>query len=249
MEEALQLPLTEQPIKRNNYLVAGIATSLLLHAACTVFLLAMPSGSHGNRSITYIDLTLPQGASPAMTAPAARPAVKTPAVLQTPQPVEKALPVPEAQPAPAEQAKSAPAPAANTTEQPVAGTPEQPVASTFGLGLSRGFFRSIHDGETLRTDVKEYYMAMLDGINNKWWMDKQFDKVRIEPIEVWITIARSGQVLNAQLTRSSGNPRYDKMVLAALSTAGPLPPLPATYEDETFQAPLRLSPPLNLLGF
>jgi protein TonB len=242
MEEALQLPLSEQPIKRNNYLVAGIAASLLLHAACSVFLLTLPKGSQGSRSVSYIDLNLPQTASPALTAPAARPALKTPAVLQTPRPVEKSLPAPEAQPAPAGQAASA-------TAATAASAAEKPVASTFGLGLSRGFFKSIHEGDSLRTDVKEYYLAMLEGINNRWWTDKEFDKVRIEPIEVWITVAHSGQVLETKLLRSSGNARYDKMVLAALNATGPLPPLPASYQEETFQAPLRLSPPLELLSW
>ncbi|HJV66830.1 MAG TPA: TonB family protein [Geomonas sp.] len=242
MEEALQPPLAGPPA-RQNYLAIGVAASLVLHVACTAFLITLPQGSHGSRSVSYIDLSLPQAPAPARTRPAAKPAVNTPLEQETPQPVQKTLLAPETQPAQAQQQKDPQAePAAENKV-------EKQVTSTFGLGLSRGFFKSIHDGETLRGDVREYYLAMLDGINNKWWMDKEFEKVRIQPVEVWITVARNGQVLAVQLRRSSGNPRFDKMVLASLGAAGPLPPLPASYEDETFQAPIRLAPPLELMSW
>ena len=243
MEEALQ-PLDEadQPIRPNKHLILGIAASVILHLICTVALLGLPGGGSPSRqSITYIDLGAAAAQKP-MTPPAKA------------APQEKELLPPEMPTVP----ETPPAPQQARAEEPNA-APEQPAAqnrveeershTTLGLGLTKGYFRSLGDGETLRLDIKEYYLEMLQGINEKWWLDQQLDQKRVDPIVINITVARNGDIVGSAVMISSGNPRYDKAVQKSLAEAGPLPPLPADYEGDFFQAPIRLVPPLNLMAW
>ena len=121
--------------------------------------------------------------------------------------------------------------------------------TAIGLGLTKGYFRGLGDGGTLREGIKGYYLEMLQGINEKWWLDQQLDKRNLAPVVVNITVARNGEIIGSEIMKGSGNPRYDKAVLAALLAASPLPPLPPSYEGESFQAPIRLVPPLNLMAW
>ena len=243
MEEALQ-PLDEadQPIRLNKHLVVGIAASVILHLGCTLLLLGLPGGgAPARQSITYVDLGQAP-AHPPTTPPAAQP-------IQ-----QKELLPPETPPVP-----DTPLKAQQTEAEQPKGAPEQPAAresvteekshTTLGLGLTKGYFRSLGDGETLRQDVKGYYLEMLQGINEKWWLDQQFDQQRINPIVINITVARNGDIVGSAVMISSGNPRYDRAVQRSLAEAGPLPPLPAEYEGDFFQAPIRLVPPLNLMAW
>ena len=118
-----------------------------------------------------------------------------------------------------------------------------------GLGLTKGYFKTLGEGETLRAGVKEYYLDMLQVINEKWWMDQQIDKRHLAPVIINITLARNGMIVDSRILQGSGNSRYDKAVLAALTAASPLPPLPASFDGDFFQAPIRLIPPLNLMAW
>lgn len=238
MEDTLQ-PLDEndQPIPLNKPLLFGLAASLVLHVACTVILIGLPGGgSPPRQSITYVDLAhVPP--TPAMAPPASEPApVEESAPPETP-------PVPEAPPTP--QPPQAAAQPEAPPQQQSAAPMEELSHTTLGLGLTKGYFKSLGDGETLRVDIKEYYLELLQRINEKWWMD-QFDQQRVDPIVISITVARNGSIVGSTIIGSSGNPRYDRAVQRSLVAAGPLPPLPPEYEGEFFQAPIRLVPPLNL---
>jgi protein TonB len=244
MQEALPPLETDQQIRSHRNLALGIAASIVLHVICTIVLLGLPQGSQAPQSITYIDLkTLPSVAP--MTAPPKEATPEQPA----PKPEMPLVPdtpvVPEAA-AQAQQSKTVP-------EQPEAIEPpraeEQLSHTTLGLGLTKGYFKALGGGETLRVGVKEYYLEMLQGINEKWWLDPKTDKNRIRPMVVNITVARNGEIVGTSIMSSSGNPRYDRAVVAALTAASPLPPLPATYKDPFFQAPIRLVPPLNLMSW
>jgi periplasmic protein TonB len=242
MEDALQ-PQDAQQSRRSNRFALAIAASLLLHGVCSIVVIGLPAGS-SQPSVTYLDLSMaPQAAAPPMAAPAPHPKAQPAPLAEKPAPAEKAeIPEPARQ---AEQPKAVP-------DQPTAApevkrADEQLAHTTLGLGLTRGFFKSLGEGETLRDDVKEYYLGMLQGINEKWWMDKELQKEGARPIIIALTIARNGAIVGCDILRSSGSVRYDKAVLAALNSAGPLPPLPPSYDMEFFQAPIRLVPPLNLM--
>ena len=237
MEDALQ-PLEAVQIKPNKFLVVGIAVSVTLHLACVLVLLGLPVGSPSpSAMITYVELNALQHPAP-MTVPPSAPA--PPKAVQVP----RTPPVPE-NPPQARQPETSPAqPAAAETK-----VEEQRSHTIMGLGLTKGYFKSMGEGETLREDIKGYYLDMLQGINEKWWMDQQLDKRHLAPVVVSITVARSGEIVGSEIMRGSGNPRYDRAVLAALAAASPLPPLPSSYEGDFFQAPIRLVPPLNLMAW
>jgi periplasmic protein TonB len=245
MEDTLQPLEAEHELKPNKILILGIAASFLLHLVCALVLLDLPTSSQAPPpSVTYVDLSAPQHPAP-MVVPDQQ---KAPAPVE---PVPVPAPVPET-PVQTQQPEAVAAqPAA--TAQPAAPTAaaqpkvEERSHSTMGLGLSKGYFSGLGDGETLRDGIKEYYQEMLQVINERWWMDQQLDKRYLAPVVVNITVARNGVIVGGKILRGSGNQRYDKAVLTALAAASPLPPLPASYDGEFFQAPLRLVPPLNLL--
>ena len=242
MEETIQPLDVVQQLKPNKYLVIGIASSFILHLICAFILIGLPAGSPPpSRSVTYVDLNAtqqpaPVAVPPKQTAPVAvnpelpvLPGPETPS--QAPQPV--------AQPA---QPTQPPAPQETKVE-------EQRSHTIMGLGLTKGYFKTLGEGETLRAGVKEYYLDMLQVINEKWWMDQQIDKRHLAPVIINITLARNGMIVDSRILQGSGNSRYDKAVLAALTAASPLPPLPASFDGDFFQAPIRLIPPLNLMAW
>ncbi len=114
--------------------------------------------------------------------------------------------------------------------------------------MTRGYFRSLAEGETLRDDIRMYYFSMLQNINEKWWLDESIDRKGIKEVVIDIIVAKNGEIVAKQLIRGSGNAAYDNSVLKALEAASPLPPLPESYHGDFFQAPIRLVPPLNLLA-
>lgn len=229
-------------IKAQKRFISAIAVSILLHIVSAYFLLFHFSGAPSrSASVTYIDLKSFQQAAPT---PMTVPERKAPPAEIPPQPAKQAAP--ETQPE-VQRAAVPPAPSA-TVQEPVKAEEDLP-HNTLGLGLTKGYFKSLGDGETLRAGIKSYYLAMLQGINEKWWLDQQLDKRSFAPMVVNITIARNGEIIGSQILRSSGSRRFDKAVLAALTTASPLPPLPEGFQGDTFEAPVRLVPPLNLMSW
>ncbi|HBG07195.1 MAG: hypothetical protein A2075_23775 [Geobacteraceae bacterium GWC2_58_44] len=246
MEEALQPLEADQHTRSTRNFALGIAASVILHLICTVLLFGLPEGSPARQSVTYVDLSTPQQRPAPMPAPLKEANPEQAA----PEPVAaepETPPVPETPAAP----ESPPQPTAALQEQPPA-TPETEVAeqlshTTLGLGLTKGYFQSLGSGETLREGIKDYYLEMLEGINEKWWLDPKLN--RLSTLVVNIIIARNGDIVDSQIVASSGDRRYDRAVVAALTAAGPLPPLPASYQGEFFLAPIRLVPPLNLMAW
>jgi protein TonB len=59
-------------------------------------------------------------------------------------------------------------------------------------------------------------------------------------VVVQVVIARDGRLLDASITRSSGNPEYDRNAIAGLRASSPYPPLPAEIPgaSATFSLPL-----------
>jgi protein TonB len=119
---------------------------------------------------------------------------------------------------------------------------------SFGLGLTNGYFSSIAQGETLRGDIREYYFIILREINEKWWLNKNSQQGGVRGAIINIVIARNGTILEKTLTRSSGNPAFDKAMLQTIEAASPLLPLPASYDMDFFSAPLKFVGPLNLFS-
>jgi periplasmic protein TonB len=246
MEDALQPLAAVQQLKSSKYLALGITGSILLHLTCAFVLLGQPTQAPAPPpSITYVDLSAIKHPAPMVVPPqeTAPPKIQEPQPLR--QPVPQPVPLPKAEPRLQQPEATSPQPA-TAQELKV----EEPRSHTvMGLGLTKGYFKSLGEGETLREGVKGYYLEMLQVINERWWIDDRIDKRKVAPVIVNITIARNGEIINSSIIRGSGNLRYDRAVLASLAAASPLPPLPENYVGDFFQAPIRLVPPLNLMSW
>jgi periplasmic protein TonB len=238
MEEVIQeLPVSDQALQPGNFFYKMLALSFLLHVGFSAYLLLNPQRGAGSRSVTWLDL--------AMTAPAAPAAPRAAKI--PPHASEEQATAPPAPVAPPSEFEKLQKDLRQTLET-VGVKPETVQQQSLGLGITRGFFRSIGEGETLRHDIRSYYFSMLQSINEKWWLDKNIERGRIGEVLLNIVIARNGAIVDKQLLRSSGNAAYDREVLRAVEAAGPLPPLPESYLGDFFQTPLRLVPPLTLMA-
>lgn len=119
--------------------------------------------------------------------------------------------------------------------------------NSIGFGLTNGFFSSLGDGETLRDDLREYYLQLLKEVNSRWWQERQTYKTPARAIMVNMLIARNGEVIDIRLLQSSGSRNDDQALLKTLTKITGLPVLPDSYQGELFVAPLRFNAPLNLL--
>jgi protein TonB len=148
----------------------------------------------------------------------------------------EALPAEEEAPAPtAEKAAEAAPPAQPSFKQ-----------ASIEFGIANGHFGSISDGRTLRDDMREYYLSMLARFNESWWQQKANNALHRGAVMV-VTVARDGAIVEMRLLKGSGNPADDRVMVQALQAAGPLTPLPESYEGDFFTAPLRFVPPLDLM--
>lgn len=208
-----------------------LGASLALHVTLSALLLAGGARNGGTPQAPLVDLAMVQPAAPsaptppAMTVPAA-PAITTP----PPDPAAATTPPPPAAPAAATEASS-------------------PLTRTsFGLGISRGYFRSLGDGHSLRPEVRDYYFTMLEKINQNWWTYSAAlrDGIPQEPvINVWV--GRNGEIIRRELLQSSGSAACDRAIMQAVDASSPLPALPAGFSAEVFEAPVRLVTPRGLM--
>jgi protein TonB len=230
-------------VRRNTLFLRMVTLSILLHLALTplVFLPGKRAGGIPFSSVISVNLdSLPPPAAQAPQ-PASVPPVE-------PVPVEPLAPPP---PEPVVRA------AATETEklrekvqEAVVGgqnKPELLEQSSFGLGLSLGYFSSLAEGRTLRDDIKQYYFTMLRKVNEQWWLTGA-QGIRTPQIPlINVVLDRNGEIIERVLEQSSGDREYDRKILQALDAAAPFPPLPESFRMPYFKAPLRLVAPLNFL--
>lgn len=221
---------------KQNLFAGTLVLSLALHIAfaLTTFLLPGRLTRLAPEQIVMVDLNdanlpQPQENRKAIAQP---PASATRQQMELPSPDAKILPAP-------------PEIVEETVPQPL----PQPEATSLSLGLTRGFFRSISDGETLNGDVREYYFKLVERVNEQWWAAAGGTNVEPGQQEALVTIIvrKNGEIFSARLVRSSGSNEYDRMIMNTLQNASNLPPLPDGYRGEFFQAPLRLLAPRGLL--
>jgi protein TonB len=120
--------------------------------------------------------------------------------------------------------------------------------NALSLGMNFGFFRSFADGESLRHEIREYYLTMLQKINESWWLIGGADPRGVrQNASIIVRIARNGDIIERKVVNGSGNAEYDRTILRALDVATPFPPLPESYQGFYFDAPLRLVVPSGLM--
>ena len=246
-ETAEQLPGPPSPPpagKRVSLFSRMLLVSLALHLVASLFALSPRGSSFKGEVINYVDLkqvSLPH--PPAVAPPPAQPAAPAPDMAE---PAEQPPQAPPPEPEPLsgmerlqqEMQKNLADAAANQ---------EVLEQNSLGFGLSSGHFSSIAEGETLKGDIREYYFLMLRAINEKWWLSQPGQYRGVRDAIVNIVVARDGTVVMKQFFRGSGNRDFDKSILQAMEAASPLPPLPASYWQDFFEAPLRFVAPLQLL--
>jgi protein TonB len=211
--------------------------SLVLHI-CFAIYLAAPGGGRSHPSVVTVnlaDISLPDRSSqlpePAAKTPEQQPAASEPL---------PAPPLPESQ----QLAKAMDNALTQATQQP-----DLLHESSLGLGLTRGYFNSLAEGKTLRGDIRVYYFDMLRRLNEVWWAHgvQGMSPGKREAL-VDLEISRDGILLRRDLLRSTGDRQLDRAILAAIDGASPFPPLPGSYTEPTFSAPLRLAAPLSLFS-
>lgn len=126
-------------------------------------------------------------------------------------------------------------------------TPAAAHESAIGLGMISGRFTSFAEGATLKDDIKTYYFALMRRINEVWWTGAAATSSFSAAASVSLVISRSGRLLDCELLESSGSSEQDRLLLAVIKAAEPLPPLPAEFPESTFSAPIRFVPPLRLM--
>lgn len=117
-----------------------------------------------------------------------------------------------------------------------------------GLGMAYGFVSSLGNGATLREDIREYYLVLVEKINKVWWerAGTLSDAIAQDGIAV-IAIKRDGTLIERGIRRGTGSPAVDQALLESIDKAAPLPALPASFEQEVFTAPLKITAPSRLM--
>jgi protein TonB len=237
-------PVQVQPIYPyrlpHDYFGRMIVISLALHAIFSFILLTPRQSDFKGSSVNYLELKDISVQEPA-----------TSAVLRQPDPEEDTPEEPHESPDRSTTTMTETEKLQKDVKQLLtdsSSTPERLHEKSFGLGLINGYFSSLAEGETLRTDIKDYYFSILREINEKWWLSNEGGRGSLRGAVVEIVIARSGMIVSKTLIRSSGNPAFDRSIFATLEKANPLPPLPQDYQMKYFSAPIRFIAPLNFFA-
>lgn len=116
-----------------------------------------------------------------------------------------------------------------------------------GLGMSYGFVSSLADGVTLREDIREYYLALIEKINGIWWerAGDLAETARNDGI-VELFIQRDGSLLDRRILKGTGSRDVDRALLHSIDQAAPMPALPTSFRMDVFAAPLKITAPSHL---
>lgn len=226
---------TTRPYTRA-WATGALLISVLLHAAAGLFCVlsggfGSPAGSPAALLIQEISLGQSLSApAPPLVEPAPRVATPRPADNEAAQSVQETI-----------------------VEQPPATTAQLPppgnavlAATPLGLGMMHGYFSSLADGRTLREDIRGYYFELVESINRAWW-----DKAGLlrEPLRqdgvFELLVRRDGGLVSLRMLQGTGSNQADRL-LREIMNGATLPPLPASFTQEIFQAPLRIKAPSNL---
>ncbi|GAB4299807.1 MAG: energy transducer TonB [Desulfuromonadia bacterium] len=118
--------------------------------------------------------------------------------------------------------------------------------SSISFSISAGSFTSFGDGTSLRDELRPYFLDMLNRINRSW--QETGKGVRLaRGAMLLVSVDREGKIQGVRILQSSGNAGHDRLLISAIEK-GEYPPLPDGYGKETFEAPIRFSPPLSLMS-
>lgn len=234
---SLPEPLLQSPDNRSRKTAVRVCLviSLAIHAVAMIAVLVASTRHNPGPAVSYIDIN-----SIDDFAPSAAPVIHSPAAQSARVETAPPVPVPEAQ--------TDPAPAEVLTD-PVQPHTAEALATSLGRGMASGYFSSIADGRNLRDDIREYYFAVLEKVNNRWWQRAETLKESASRDGiVEFLVSRDGTLLDLRLSKSTGSREVDRAISEVLKDTSPFPPLPDSYGLDTFRAPLKIAAPLHLFS-
>jgi len=232
-------PLGTAFVHRKRWMGCALAISLMLHLLAVVFIIAAGSAIRNTPVISGI-LVESVAPSPAISRP--KPAepllAPTPPETEPPSdvsPGEQPLPSPAVQPSPMGKASE---------------EMKELMTTPLGLGMTYGYVGSLGDGNSLREDIREYYFELVGKINREWWKraDGLKEPIRLDGIIV-LYLRPDGSIISQRMNQGTGSQEADQILLDAIKAVSPLPPLPASFDQDMFLAPLRIKAPSNLFRF
>jgi periplasmic protein TonB len=217
----------------------ALAISLMLHLLAVVFIVAAGSTIRNTPVISSI-LVENVALSPAISRP--KPAetlpVPPPPETETPSDVSPGAP-PQAPPA------VQPSPKGKAPEEM-----KELMTTPLGLGMTYGYISSLAEGRSLREDIRGYYFELVEKINREWW--KRADGLK-EPIRqdgiIELYVQPDGSIISQRMYQGTGSREADQVLQDVIKEVSPLPPLPASFDQKVFLAPLRIKAPSNLFRF
>lgn len=220
--------------RRSLDIFAGtVGISLLLHLLASMLLLLPGRYSGPSAEPLFVELQ-------SMAAPVEAPLAEARQAESLPEPQPEVSP--QTLPETARLAETI-----DNTLQKAVQTPEAVHESSIGLGMISGHFASFAQGESLRDDVRIYYFELMRRINEVWWTSGATKGSFVAAAAVNIIISRDGKIIGSELMASSGSREQDQALLESIKNAEPLPPLPESFPQRIFIAPIRFVPPLRLM--
>ncbi len=239
-----QMPDTPSPetaiTLRKRWMGYALVISLMLHLLAVAFIIAA-GGAIRNRPIINGILVENIALAPAISR------IKPVEPLPAPTPPETA---PPSDASPDEETLQA-SPAAQTPS-PENGSKgiKELMTTPLGLGMTYGYVSSLAEGRTLREDIRGYYFELVEKINREWW--KRADGLK-EPIRrdgiIELYVRPDGTVDSLRMNQGTGSWEADQVLQDVIKAVSPLPPLPASFNQKMFLAPLRIKAPSYLFRF
>jgi protein TonB len=124
------------------------------------------------------------------------------------------------------------------------------MTTPLGLGMTYGYISSLAEGRSLREDIRGYYFDVVEKINREWW--KRANGLK-EPIRqdgiIELYLRPDGSIISQRMYQGTGSREADQVIQDVIKEVSPLPPLPASFDQKKFLAPLRIKAPSNLFRF
>jgi TonB-like protein len=233
-------PLETAFVPRKRVMGYALAISLMLHLLAVVFIIAAGSTIRNTPVISGM-LVENVALSPAISRPKPAETLLAPSPPETEppsdvSPVEKSLQAP-----PAVQ----PSPKGKASEEM-----KELMTTPLGLGMTYGYISTLAEGRSLREDIRGYYFELVERINREWW--KRADGLK-EPIHqdgiIELCLRPDGSIISQKMYQGTGSREADQVLQDVIKEVSPLPPLPASFDQKMFLAPLRIKAPSYLFRF
>jgi hypothetical protein len=230
-------PKTSIPTRdfRKRWMQCALALSLVLHIGAALVIIIASGFSTGEKrptSFVIQDIAL----TPSISAPT------------------QSMEAPSSDQHPALTSQTPPLEAKRPDQGP---TPEQPsdhsgssenkgrlMSTPLGLGMTHGYFSGLADGRSLRDDIRGYYFEIVEKINRQWWDNAGLLKEPLRQDGIFeVLIQRDGTIVSVRILRRTGSSESDRLMTEIIKSVSPLPPLPSSYDQGLFRAPLRIKAP------